>query len=178
MKVYSIYIFAFLLALSGCVTNPSIPAPPRVDSNQIVHLNDSPAVEFSTSGWSYTNTTNPFLLTPDYLTNAMLGVSRLRKGEALPNNGPLVPNEMNSDSIKSVLSERLKDKSNLRIETKVINNREVVVASYSQNNKQGFELAFQLKENLVHILLLANEGQYYNQGEKVAYNIAKTIKSK
>lgn len=175
MKACKLFIVGFIAVVSGCVANPSVPT---VDSNNIVRLNDVPAVEFSTSGYSYTNTTNPFILTPDTLTNAMIGVSRLKVGEAFLRSETKVPTSLDTNSIRRALTERLKDKDNLNVVTKVINNRNIVIANYNDKNKLSIELAFKLKGHLVHILLKAKKGQYFNHATYVATNIVKTIKAK
>lgn len=62
-----LFLLPYAFALASCTSDEQ-----SVGDNHTVQLTDAPAVEFSTSGWSYANSTNPFLLTPDYLTNAMI----------------------------------------------------------------------------------------------------------
>ena len=68
VQIAIVFVSAFLGSCASTV--------PGVGQSDLAVLSDSPAIEFSTGGWSHTNTTNPFLLTPDYLTNAMIGISR------------------------------------------------------------------------------------------------------
>ena len=161
-------MLAFLMV--SCASTPEI-----VDSNNIATLTDTPAIQFNTSGWSYTNTTNPFLLTPDYLTNAMLGVSRLKPNEAFPDNGPVVPSELNSEVITELLRKKLSGKENLAISSTNINGRPVIVATYISSNKNGIEYAFSLNSHLVHVLLLATPGNYYQQGKLVSEKLVGSI---
>lgn len=120
---------------------------------ELAVLTDVPAVEFSTSGWSYTNTSNPFLLTPDYLTNAMIGVSRLKPGQPLLKNGPLITEDITSAEVRKALAAHLVDKSELRMETLQIAGREVAHAVYRQLEKNAEEYAFVLDGYVIHVLL-------------------------
>jgi hypothetical protein len=178
MKANAISVTAALVLLAQYATGQSIPESPRVDDRQVVHLEDSPAVEFSTSGWAYTNSANPFLLTPDDLTNAMVGVSRLRKGQSFLKDGPVVPEQLDLAAIEKVLSERLKGKEDLEITSGSMDKREMVFARYKQGERRALEIAFALKEHLVHVLVLAKEGRYHERAERVAINVAKTMKAK
>jgi hypothetical protein len=141
-------------------------------------LTDAPAVEFSTSGWSYTNTSNPFLLTPDYLTNAMIGVSRLKPGHPLFKNGPLITESITGAEVYKVFAAHLADKSDLRVETLQIAGRDVAHAVYRQPEKNGEEYAFVLNGYVVHVLLLAKPGHYYEEGSRVAAEIVRTFRSR
>jgi hypothetical protein len=137
----AISVTVALVLLAQYAIGQSIPESPRVDEKQVVHLEDSPAVEFSTSGWAYANRTNPFLLTPDDFTNAMVGVSRLKKGESFPKDGPVVPEELDLAAIEKVLSERLKGKEDLEITSGSIDKREMIFARYKQGERRALEIA-------------------------------------
>lgn len=170
MKKNWITVYLVLL-LTGCAV-----APQLVDDHNVATLTDSPAIQFNTSGWSYTNTTNPFLLTPDYLTNAMLGVSRLKPGETLLNNGPVIPSDLNTESISQLLQQKLSGKENLSVSVRSINEKSVIVATYESDNKNGIEYAFPLNGQLIHVLLLASPGTYYQQGKVVSEKLVGSIR--
>lgn len=162
-------VFGMLLAVTAQAAEPVV-------SHGMAKLNDTPAIQFATSGWDYANITNPFLLTPDVLTNAMVGVSRLKPGEPFLQNGPPIPTRLTPKTIKAVLAKRLKGKSGLKIKTEKIGGREVAVATYTDGDKKGEEYAFAMHGYLVHVLLLANHGSYFKQGEHVARKVVETIK--
>jgi len=165
---------AFLaLFFFGCAS----PAQNNVNTGVAV-LSDSPAIEFKTGGWSYTNTTNPFLLTPDYLTNAMIGVSRLKPGEPLLKGGPIISTSLTTAEISPLLADRLSSKTDLTLETLTLGGREVVHAIYKDNEKMGQEYAFVLNGFVVHVLLIAKSGSYYEAGSGVVVKIVESIKAR
>ncbi len=168
-NVLSLIFFAFLL--TSCANTPQL-----VNDHNVATLTDSPAIQFDTSGWSYTNTTNPFLLTPDYLTNAMLGVSRLKPGETLLNNGPTIPSKLYTETIAELLKQKLAGKENLSLSLRPINGKSVVVATYESDSKKGIEYAFPLAGQLIHVLLLASPGAYYQQGKVVSEKLVGSIR--
>ena len=161
----------FLLFIAACVTtNPQV-------SNGVAVLSDDPPIEFSTSGWQHTNTTNPFLLTPDSLTNAMIGVSKLRSGDFYRgNDGPRVPDALDTSSIRSMLREELRDKTDLNLSTGSLGGRDVVKALYADGDKLGLEYAFELEGYLISVLLRAKPGAYFDRGTKAANRIVETMR--
>lgn len=160
-----------LLFTSGCVSNFS-----RADNSGMAYLSDGPIpIEFSTSGWSYTNTTNPFLLTPDYLTNAMVGVSRLKPGESIPN-GPVISGDLSVSSLMTLLKEKASKYDNASILQKSTNGKAVAISKYKNDSRHVIEYAFELNGVLIHILLSAKDMNYFQKGQVVAYNIINTIK--
>jgi len=173
-KFKNILIGLLCCLVVACATTSTI----EVSSNNIVSLNDAPAIKFSTSGWAHTNTTNPFLLTPDYLTNAMLGVSRMKSGESFPNQGPVIPIKLNPDVLESLLREKLSSKSELKVSKETINNRVVAIANYADGVKNGIEYLLILDGSLVHVLLIAERGQYFSDGRNVARKVVETINVK
>lgn len=84
-------------------------------SAKVIRLSDAPSAVFNTSGWSNTNSSNPVILTPDLLTNAMIGVSRLAKGQPLLRSQVTVPESLDVESIRKAVNERLRGKANLSI---------------------------------------------------------------
>jgi hypothetical protein len=42
----------------------------------VATLSDDPGIRLETSSWKHSNSSNPFLVMPDQLTNAMVGVTR------------------------------------------------------------------------------------------------------
>ena len=154
---------ALLMLVAACATTD-----PMVDARGYVALSGQPAITFQTSGWSYTNTQNPFILTPDYLTNAMVGFSRLEPGQPVLRDGPPVPEEINETSIKQLFEEKLGSENSLRIEAQNIGPRPVVVASYQDEEKYRQEYGFELGGVLLHVVVVANHGQYAEKAEQVA----------
>ena len=169
IKMMYVPILAVIL-LSGCVTTG-----PSVSETNIVTLSDEPKISFSSSGWSYTDTTNPFLLTPDYLTNAMIGVSRFKVGDELLNNGPKVPATLSAESIQQLMKKRLADKAELSMSHKIVGRHTAIVATYIDGEKQGVEYAFELKGYLIHVLLLAKQGKYFEHGKMVAHKLVESM---
>jgi hypothetical protein len=147
----------------------------RVAGN-VATLADAPGIKFETSGWKHSNSSNPFLLTPDELTNAMVGVSRLRPGQAFLTNGPVIPKTLDAPTVQVLLAERLRGKSNLSVSTETIGGRQVAVAKYSDPYTRRVEYAFPLKEHLVHVMLIAKEGRYFDSGNQVARKVVQTLK--
>ena len=179
MRVYK-YIFLFLVTLqTGCIAIPDIPADPyadpHVDENDIAYLKDLPAVKFSTYGYSFTDTPNPFILTADYLNNSMIMVSRLKVGEIILKGDTKVPQDLSLIAIKKAIEKRLKNEDELRLFIKKMNGYDVVVANYRKKERIGVELAFEFKGYLLHILLLAKEGNYFNHATHVVSNIVNTL---
>lgn len=170
MNKIFIAFFATLILIGGCTSTPM-----TVDTNNIANLTDEPAIRFNTSGWSYTNTTNPFLLTPDLLTNSLLAVSRLKPGQHFPNDGPAVPNKLNQNAITALLKNKLASKENLVVSIDTINEKSVVVATYSEDGKKVTEYATELNGDLIHVLFMAIPGQYYQQGIIVANRLVGSI---
>lgn len=160
----------FLLVAACITTNPQV-------SNGVAVLSDEPPIEFSTSGWQHTDTTNPFLLTPDSLTNAMIGVSRLRSGDFYRgNDGPRVPDALDTSSIRSLLREKLRDRTDLKLSTRSLRDQEVAKALYSDGDKLGLEYAFELEGYLISVLLRAKPGAYFDGGTKAANRIVETMR--
>ena len=150
-------------------------AAPTVDGRGYVTLSEQPAITFQTSGWSYTSTENPFILTADYLTNAMVGFSRLQSGEPVLRGGPPVPEELNENTIKRIFEEKLGSESSLEIRTQHIGSRSVVVASYGDEEKSRQEYGFELGGALLHVIVVANHGQYAREAEQVARTAIETM---
>lgn len=167
-----LFVLCCFYLLTGCETTPML-----VDEHNIATLTDTPAIQFRTSGWAYTNTTNPMLLTPNSLTNAMVGVSRFKPNEALPNNGPMVPNQLNPHSIAQLLQKKLADTENLAISTTTFNNRTIVTATYMLGGRNGVEYAFAMDGYLVHVILLATPGYYYELSKAVAEDLVNSIRA-
>jgi len=145
-------------------------------SGNLATLSDAPGIKFETSGWKHSNSSNPFLLTPDELTNAMVGVSRLRPGTPFLTNGPVIPKSLDAATVQVLLSERLRGKSNLSVSTETIGGRQVAVARYSDPYSRRIEYAFALKQHLVHVMLIAKEGRYFDSGNQVARKVVQTLK--
>ena len=163
--------FACLALILVCASSLSLASKP-----ELAVLSDVPAIEFSTSGWSYTNTSNPFLLTPDYLTNAMIGVSRLKPGQPLLKGGPIITEALTTSEVRETLAARLADKTDLKLETLSIAGHDVVHAVYVQPEKNGEEYAFILNGFVIHVLLLAKPGKYYEEGSRVAAEVVATLR--
>jgi hypothetical protein len=144
---------------------------------ELAVLSDAPAVEFSTGGWSYTNTSNPFLLTPDYLTNAMIGVSRLKPGQPFLKNGPIISEALTPEEMSKALAARLAGKNDLHVETLTIAGRDVAHASYTEPERNGDEYAFPFNGYVIHISLHAKRGRYYEEGTRVAAEILRTLRA-
>lgn len=162
-------VIGLLAAISAHAAEPTV-------TNGVARLEDAPAIQFETSDWDYTNTTNPFLLTPDTLTNAMLGISRLKPGEPLLSDGPAIPADLSPKTISATLAKRLRGKSGLAIKTERIGEREVVAATYTVGGRKGMEYAFEMKGYLVHVLLLAKRGPYFEAGARAARKVVATLK--
>ena len=159
-----------IILLASCASTE-----PRVSERGFATLHDEPRITFHTSGWSYTNTTNPFLLTPDYLTNAMEGISRFKVGDSLLQNGPVVSEPINKEAIRELLNERKKSEDDLVITDKQIGSHDVVVAEYSDEEKIRKEYALELNGFLLHILVVANHGNYSSSAEAVVQRIIETV---
>lgn len=171
LKSFKLTAFAvFVLIVLGCSATA-----PKVDSRGNVKLSGQPAITFHTSGWSYTNTENPFILTPDYLTNAMVGVSRLQPGQPILRNGSPVPEQINESTIRRVFEQKLGFESALVIDTQIIGPRAVVVASYSDEEKYRQEYGFELGGVLLHVVVVANHGHYASEAERVARTVIETM---
>jgi len=147
---------------------------PRVRGN-VATLTDSPSIRFETSGWSHSNTTNPFLLTPDKLTNAMVGVTRLRPGQPFLTDGPVIPKSLDAATVQVLLAERLRSK-HATVSTETIGGRAVAVAKYADAYTRRVEYAFPLKDHVVHVILIAKEGRYFDSGNAVARKVVQTLK--
>jgi hypothetical protein len=154
----------------ACAQLPSV-------TSEVAVLSDSPAATFNISGWSYTNTTNPFLLTPDSLTNAMVGVSRLPKGSRILRSSVVVPASLDISSIQVAMAERLRDKSQPTITTEKIGDRQVVVARYTDRNAEVVEYAFEFANHMVLVLLRAKSGPYFRDGAMVARKVVESFAS-
>lgn len=165
-------VVAGLAILLFACTSPA----PQITQSNVAVLPDRPAVEFSTGGWSYSNTLNPFLLTPDYLTNAMIAVSRLQPGEPLLNGGPIISAPITIDSVRDAVATRTRNKETLTLRTEEIAGRMVVHATYSDGEERREEYAFPLNGYLVHVLLVAKAGNYYKTGSKIAREVVVTFK--
>ncbi|NIR28506.1 MAG: hypothetical protein GWN84_04115 [Gammaproteobacteria bacterium] len=152
----------------------SFGAGPQVDQG-VVELADEPAVRFRTSGWDHSNTTNPFLLTPDRLTNAMVAVSRLASGQPFLDGGPVIPEALDAKTVRAVLAARLEGKEDLRISTESIGDREIARAAYRDGGRRCVEYAFEMRGYLIHVLLLARPGAYFAAGTVVARKVIETI---
>jgi len=140
-------------------------------------LSDPPAVEFANIGWSYTNITNPYLLTPDYMTNAMIGVSRLKPGQPFLKDGPIISDTLTPEEMSKALSTRLSGKEDLKVEIIDVAGRRVAHAAYTQPDKIGEEYAFALNGYVVHVLLQAKPGRYYEDGTRAALEIVRTLRA-
>jgi hypothetical protein len=147
----------------------------RVAGN-VATLNDAPSIRFETSGWKNSSSSNPFLLTPDQLTNAMVGVSRLRPGQAFLTNGPVIPKSLDAATVQVLLAERLRGKPNVSVSTETIGGRQVAVAKYADAYTRRVEYAFPLKDHLVHVMLIAKDGRYFDSGNQVARKVVQTLK--
>ncbi|MEA5446723.1 hypothetical protein VCB98_12925 [Gammaproteobacteria bacterium AB-CW1] len=156
-------VAALIVLIAGCSSTA-----PTVDDRGYVALSGQPSITFQTSGWSYTNTENPFILTPDYLTNAMVGFSRLEPGQPILRGGPPVPDQINDNTIKQAFEHKLENQNNLGIETKNIGSYSVVIASYEDEEKYRQEYGFELGGVLLHVIVVANHGQYARDAEQVA----------
>lgn len=163
-------IISLLVIASGCANTA-----PTVDDRGYVALSGQPGIAFQTSGWSYTNTENPFILTPDYLTNAMVGFSRLQAGQAVLQGGPPVPEQINETTIRRVFEEKLGSRGDLEIQTQNIGSRTVVIAWYEDEEKYRQEYGFELGGVLLHVLVVANHGEYANGAEQVARTAIETM---
>ena len=106
----------------------------------------------------------------------MLAVTRLKPNETFPNSGPVIPNQLSPNVITELLQKKLLDKENLAVSSATINGRSVIVATYGTSNKNGIEYAFALNGYLIHVLLLANPGNYYRQGKAVSEKLVGSIK--
>jgi hypothetical protein len=142
----------------------------------VATLTDDPGVRFETSGWKHANSSNPFLLTPDQLTNAMVGVTRLRPGQPFLTNGPVIPKSLDAATVQVLLAERLRGKPNVSVSSETIGGRQVAVAKYADAYTRRVEYAFPLKEHLVHVILIAKEGKYFDSGNQVARKVVQTLK--
>jgi hypothetical protein len=147
----------------------------RVKGN-VATLADEPGIRFETSGWSHSNSSNPFLLTPDRLTNAMVGVTRLGPGQPFLTNGPVIPKSLDAATVQVLLTERLRSKPNVTVSTETIGGRQVAVAKYADAYTRRVEYAFALKEHVVHVMLIAKEGRYFDSGNQVARKLVQTLK--
>jgi len=165
------YIFAALLFLG----TSSFASDEVQVHGQVVTISDAPAVAFHKADWSYANTTNPFLLTPDSLTNAMIGVSRIEKGRPLLRGPSIVPATLDVASIRAALLDRLTGRPNLSIYVETIGEREVVVASYGDASRASLEYAFEYNGYLAHVLLSAKPGSYFDRGKVVATGVVKSF---
>ena len=154
---------------------PGIAQGPRVNGN-VATLTDAPGIRFETSGWSHSNSSNPFLLTPDQLTNAMVGVTRLGPGQPFLTNGPVIPKSLDAATVQVLLTERLRGKPNVTVSTETIGGRQVAVAKYADAYTRRVEYAFPLKEHVVHVMLIAKEGRYFDSGNQVARKVVQTLK--
>jgi|GEM_PF-2876141 len=163
-------ITLLLVIVSGCASTA-----PMVDGRGYVALSGQPSITFQTSGWNFTNTENPFILTPDYLTNAMVGFSRLQAGQPVLRGGPPVPDQINENTIKRVFEEKLGSESSLEMHTRDIGSRTVVVASYEDEEKYRQEYGFELGGVLLHVIVVANHGQYAREAEQVARTAIETM---
>jgi hypothetical protein len=145
-------------------------------SGTVATLNDDPGVKFETSGWKHSNSSNPFLLTPDQLTNAMVGVTRLAPGQPFLTNGPVIPKSLDAATVQVLLAERLRGKSKVTVSTETIGGRQVAVAKYADSYTRRVEYAFPLKNHVVHVMLIAKEGRYFDSGNQVARKVVQTLK--
>ena len=171
-KVFYVFCIAIAL-LTGCATNQ----PVSVSNDGIVTLTDSPAIQFSASNWGYTNISNPFFLTPDYLTNAMVSISRLQPGEALLHEGPIIPDNVNTETLLKLQAKRLVGKNNLEIIQATMSGHSIALATYSDPEKKHLEYSFVLNGTVIYILVVAKEGDYYNSSKLVAENVIKTMRN-
>jgi hypothetical protein len=163
---------AFLLLLAGAA---HAAGELRVKGN-VAFLRDDPGIRFETSGWKHSNSSNPFLLTPDQLTNAMVGVTRLPPGRPFLTNGPVIPKSLDAATVQVLLAERLRGKPNVKVSTETIGGRQVAVAKYADAYTRRVEYAFALKEHVVHVMLIAKAGRYFDSGNQVARRLVQTLK--
>lgn len=176
------YLCSTLLALllCGCASEPAMKENTvRRDGAGTITLTDAPKVSFAVGGWQAGDTSNPLLLTPDLITNAMLAVSRLKPGEALLADGPDIPAGLDTDTLKSLMSERVASKGATSIRIHPMGRYAVVVADYQKSADgvlhQYREYAFVLNGGVVHLLLVAKPGPYYASGNKVAEKVIESL---
>ncbi|MDQ2076774.1 hypothetical protein [Marinimicrobium sp. ABcell2] len=167
----ALLLFVFLV---GCASQPASVAP-RVDAEGYVTLRDDPAVRFATSGWNHSDTSDPFILTPNYLTNALVGVTRFESGEMITQNGPRVPATLNAQSIRGLLDQLVGDEENFSSRSATVHGREVVIADYPNEQRSRREYAFEFEGNLIRLIIVAQHGDYFEAATAVAENIVGTI---
>jgi hypothetical protein len=174
MKRYAGTALLLLVFLAGCATQPATVAP-RVDAQGYATLRDEPAIRFSTSGWSHSDTVDPFLLTPNYLTNAMVGVSRFNPGDPAAQGGLSVPSALNAQNIQSLLNQLVGDEDGFNARSVTLHGREVVIADYPNEQRAQREYAFEFDGSLIRIVIVAQHGDYFDAATTVAENIIQTI---
>jgi hypothetical protein len=169
MRIAAVAFLVLLASVTGAAEEL------RVNGN-VATLLDDPGIKFETSGWKHSNSSNPFLLTPDQLTNAMVGVTRLAPGQPFLTNGPVIPKTLDAATVQVLLAERLRGKAKLSVSTESIGGRQVAVARYADPNTRRVEYAFALKDHVVHVMLIAKEGRYFDSGNQVARRVVQTLK--
>ena len=167
-------VLPFLFAIVACSV---LAAEPVVDSDDVVYLSDEPQVSFYTSGWSYANSENPFLLTPDYLTNALVGFSRIAPGSEFLDGGPLIPEVLTEESVQQMLRERLASKEGLEIAVETLGHYNLVSAQYKREEGYAAEYAFPFRSHLFHVLVLAKDADYFSAAQKVARTAIESVES-
>jgi len=105
----------------------------------------------------------------------MVGFSRLQAGQPVLRGGPPVPDQINENTIKRVFEEKLGSESSLEMHTRDIGSRTVVVASYEDEEKYRQEYGFELGGVLLHVIVVANHGQYAREAEQVARTAIETM---
>jgi hypothetical protein len=169
MRIAAVVFFALLASVTGAAEEL------RVTGN-VATLMDEPGIKFETSGWKHSSSSNPFLLTPDQLTNAMVGVTRLGPGQPFLTNGPVIPKTIDAATVQVLLAERLRGKSKVTVSSETIGGRQVAVAKYADAYTRRVEYAFPLKDHVVHVMLIAKEGRYFDSGNQVARKVVQTLK--
>lgn len=168
------------LVLCGCASDPAKQENMvRQDGAGTITLTDAPTVSFTVGDWQASNTSNPLLLTPDLLTNALLAVSRLQPGQSLLADGPDIPARLDTDTLKGLMSERVAAKGATSIRTHQMGRYQVVMADYQKSAdgvlRQYREYAFILNGMVVHLLLVATPGRYYESGVHEAETLIQSL---
>lgn len=168
------------LLLSGCASDPAKQESVlHKAGSDTITLTDAPKVSFAVSGWQAGNSSNPLLLTPDLMTNALLAVSRLQPGDNLLADGPFIPAPLDMETLERMMSERAASKGAFSTRTHQMGRYQVVVADYQKAMDgvmhQYREYAFVLNGGVVHLLLVAKPGRYYESGTKVAEQVIESL---
>lgn len=163
-----IWIIGLVLCLTGCVTSPRSITESLQFNGRFLIVSDPPAYEIRNYDWDFTNTSNPVILTKNYLNESLIGILRVAPSQTLPFGKTPVRVNMTEEEIGALMLENL----HARGINQITQDNDVVIGGmkavhfeyqYEESGKpyRGVGYGFQKEGSLFDIVFLAQTIQDY-----------------